>query len=133
VLTLQFIPRAEVEHLPSSSRIRRLLALVKEDKIVLLEGRLSPTEETELIQRTMEDVSKDFKGIELCTIYPGSSHNDNLISKLRHSLIGFLLGDRQGLTVIGPATIIKEIRRDPNKVQVITESIRRRKRRNSRR
>ena len=32
-----------------------------------------------------------------------------------------LLGDRQGLTVIGPATIVKEIKKDPNKIELLTK------------
>ena len=81
MLTLQFVPYNEIESLSSNSKVRKLLNLVKENKIVLMEGRLKPNEETDLIQRTMESVSKDFKGIELCTIYP---NNKNKFLSLKH-------------------------------------------------
>jgi hypothetical protein len=31
------------------------------------------------------------------------------------------LGERQGLTIIGPASIVKEIKKDPNKIQLLTK------------
>ena len=38
-----------------------------------------------------------------------------------------LLGNRQGLTIIGPASIVKEIKQDPDKIQLLTKDVRRRK------
>jgi len=40
---------------------------------------------------------------------------------LRKNLVEFLLGDRQGLTIVGPATIVKEIKQDPDKIQLFTQ------------
>ena len=119
-LTLQFIPYAEIEHLSGLGRIRKLLSAVKENKIVLLQGRLRKEEETELIKTTMEEINKDFKGIELALIYP-DTENMATVKKLRHKFINIILGDRQGLTIVGPATIVKEIKKDPNKIQLFTE------------
>ncbi|MBN2566948.1 DUF2073 domain-containing protein [Candidatus Woesearchaeota archaeon] len=120
MLTLQFLPYSEIEHLNSSKRIKRLLSIVKEEKIVLLEGRLKKQEETELIKRTMEEISNGFRGIELSVIYP-ENKEDALFTKIKKGLISALLGDRQGFTIIGPATIIKEIKQAPNKIQLLTE------------
>lgn len=121
MLTIQFIPYHEVSKLSSQQRINRLLAEVKENKLVLMEGRLKPEEETKLIQKTMEDVSDVFSGVELCTVYPESGE-DNLFAKLRVMFANLLIGDRSGMTLIGPATIVKEIRRDPNKIQLLTNA-----------
>ena len=118
-LTLQFIPHLEIENLSSLGRIRKILNSVKENKIVLLEGRIKKEEETELIKTTMEEINKEFKGIELAIIYP-ESKNLALFKKLKHSFINMLLGERQGLTIVGPASIVKEIKRDPNKIQLFT-------------
>ncbi len=54
MLTLQFIPYSEISDLSSVGRIRKLLGLAKENKIVLLQGRLKKEEEAELIKTTME-------------------------------------------------------------------------------
>ncbi len=119
-LTLQFIPYTEIEELSSLGRIKRLLNVVKENKIVVLEGRLTREEEAELIAATMEEINAKFKGIELHVVYPGSG-NDPL-KRLRANIANALLGNRQGLTIIGPASIVKEIRKDPRKIELFTRT-----------
>ena len=118
-LTLQFIPYSEIEDLSSMGRIKKLLSIAKQNKIALLEGRLSKQEETELIKTTMEEINQKFSGIELHVIYPGKRKSDP-IKKIKAGLANFLLGDRQGLTIIGPANIVKEIRKDPRKIELLT-------------
>lgn len=118
-LTLQFVSYTEIEDLSSIGRINKLLKLAKENKIVLLEGRLKKEEEIELIKTTMEEINDDFKGIELGVIYPGKEHGD-IFKKLKAGFVGMLLGDRVGLTIIGPASIVKEIKKDPNKIELLT-------------
>ena len=125
-VTLQFIPHLEIENLSSLGRIRRILNCVKENKIVLLEGRLKKEEETELIKTTMEEINKEFKGIELAIVYP-ESKNLALFKKIKHKFITAILRDRQGLTIVGPASIVKEIKRDPNKIQLFIKNIKQKK------
>ena len=121
-LTLQFVPYADMESLDTDRRINKLLGIVKSKSIVLMEGRLKPEEETKLIEQTMKEINKHFKGIELCTLYPEDKNLD-LFKKVKKNFTSFLLGDREGLTIIGPATVIKEIRRDPNKIQLFTVDV----------
>jgi hypothetical protein len=120
MLTLQFVPYTEIEYLSSVGRIRKLLNITKENRIVLLQGRLRKDEETELIKATMEEIDKDFKGIELSVIYPDKKETD-LFRKIKRNFVNMLLGDRQGLTIIGPASIVREIKKDPDKIQLLTE------------
>jgi hypothetical protein len=61
MLTLQFVPYTEIEQLSSARRIQKLLNIVKQNKIVLLEGRLKKEEETDLIEITMEEIDDKFK------------------------------------------------------------------------
>jgi len=123
MLTLQFVPYRDIENLSSQKRINKLLRIVKEEKIVLLEGKLKSYEETELIRKTMEQINDQFKGIELSVVYPENRDADPFLKKIKSSLINLLLGDRKGLTIIGPASIIKEIKKDPDKIQLLTEEI----------
>lgn len=118
MLTLEFVPYAQIEHLNSDKRIRKLLKIVKENKIVLMEGKLREQEEKDLITNTMKEISSKFKGIEIATINPTKDHG-NFLDTIRYGMYKMLLGNRRGLTVIGPATIVKEIRKDPNKVQLL--------------
>lgn len=119
-LTIQFVPYSEIEELGSARRVKKLIDIVKENKIVLLQGRLKKEEEADLIQITMEEIGDKFKGIELAVIHPTDKHSKGF-KRIRNSFFGFILGDRQGLTIIGPANIVKEIKKDPNKIEVYTK------------
>ncbi|MBR9677116.1 DUF2073 domain-containing protein [Candidatus Woesearchaeota archaeon] len=117
-LTLQFVPYTEIESLSSIGRIKKLLKIAKENKIVVLLGRLKKEEEAELIKTTMEEINEEFKGIELAVINPQQSKQD-LWRRVRGQLADFLVRNRGGFTIIGPATLVKEIKRDPNKIQLL--------------
>lgn len=112
----------ELANLSSDRKIQKLLNIVKTNKIVLMQGRLKPDEETELIQKTMELVDKEFKGIELCTIYPESKEK-KMWTQVRSTLIKFLIGGRDGFTIIGPASVVKEIRRNPGRIELLTQNL----------
>lgn len=120
MLTLEILPYSEIEELSSVGRIRKILNIAKEDKIVLIQGRLTKEEEAELIKVTMEEINRDFKGIELAVLYPNSQKPKKLIDRVKSSIANVVLGNSQGLTVVGPASIIKEIKKDPNKIQLFT-------------
>ena len=130
MLTLQFVPYAEIEALSSVGRIRKLLNIAKENKIVLLEGRLKKEEEKELIKATMEEINEDFKGIELAVIEPQSKSSAGL-GKWKKDFVDFLLGDRVGLTIVGPASIVKEIKKDPTKIELLTKETKLKKKKKS--
>jgi len=121
-LTLQFIPYDEIERLNSGERIKRLLKIVLDNKIILLQGRLRPEEETRLIEDTMVLVGtlKNFKGIELAVIKP---KNNDAFETMKKKVASFLVGERDSMTIIGPASIIKEIRRDPKRIQLLIRKI----------
>ena len=116
-LTIQFIPYSEIEGLSSAKRVHKLIDLVKQNKIVVLEGRLKDEEEKDLIEITMENISKSFKGIEVAVINPKKEYSG--IEKIKKDVFNFILGDRVGLTVVGPATIVKEIKKNPDKLEIL--------------
>ncbi len=120
MLTLQFVPYTEIENLGSARRVKKLIDIVKQNKIVLLEGQLKKQEEADLIEIAMEEVDNKFKGIELAVINP-EGKDDSVFAKVKHGFVSMLLGDRKGFTIIGPATIVKEIKKDPNKIELFTE------------
>ena len=125
-VTLQFVPYTEIEELGPARRVNKLLDIAKENKIVLLEGRLSKEEEADLIAITMEEIKGDFKGIELAIINPPSKAS-GIFSQVKSGVLNVLLGDRQGFTVIGPATVVKQIKQDPNKIELFTKDIKKSK------
>ena len=127
MVTLQFVPYNEIASLTSVGRIRMLLNIAKENKIVLLQGRLKKEEEAELIKATMEEINKEFKGIELAVIDPNASKSSGFTG-FKEGIVNSLLGNRSGMTIIGPASIVKEIKKDPKKIELLTKE----KRKNNR-
>ncbi len=126
MVTIQFVPYTEIEGLTGLGRIRKLLNIAKTNKIVLLQGRLKREEEIELIKTTMEEIDKKFKGIELAVINPSQSAKDGM-QKLKYDFINMFFGETQGLTIIGPSNIVKSIKKDPNKIELLTKEARKRK------
>lgn len=119
MVTFQFVPYSDVEPLSSAKRINKLINIVKNNKIVIMEGRLKKEEEADLIEITMEEVNNKFRGIELSVIYPDQDKYEGF-QKVKAGFMGLLLGRRQGLTIIGPASIVKKIEKNPNNIELFT-------------
>jgi len=117
-LTFQFLSYDEIGSLNSSDRIKKILRIVKENKILLIEGKMKSEEQAMLIQKTMQEIDKKFQGIEIATI---EGKNSNAFVNVINSLEKMIFGDRSGFTVIGPASIVKEIKKDPNKIELFTK------------
>ncbi|MEW6062988.1 MAG: DUF2073 domain-containing protein [Nanoarchaeota archaeon] len=124
MITLQFIPNRELASLSQDTKIKKIISLVKEEKILLVEGKLTSEEESTLIKRTMEQITKRFKGIEIATYYH-EPKNIQFIEKFRKTIAQFILGYEHGFTIIGPASLVREIKKDPNKVELFMKSKRR--------
>ena len=71
----------------------------------------------------MEEINKEFKGIELAIINPSQTATDGL-QKFKYDIMGLVFGNTQGLTIIGPSSIIKGIKKDPTKIELLTEEAR---------
>lgn len=119
-LTLHFMPYAEIAKLESVDRIKKLLKIILDNKVVILQGRLKPEEETRLIEDTMIMIGniKGFKGVELAVISQ-EREEKSMIMKMREGLAKTLIGHQGDLTIIGPASIVKEMKRDPKKLEVM--------------
>ncbi|MEK6933654.1 MAG: DUF2073 domain-containing protein [Nanoarchaeota archaeon] len=119
-LSLQVIPFSEIQTLSISERVKKILNLVLGNKIVIIHGRLRAEEEARLIEDTMAMVDhiKNFKGIELAVIEP-DLRKENILVKIKYGIAKKLVGDSSALTVIGPSSIVKEIRRDPKKIELM--------------
>jgi len=118
--SIRFMPYSEIKHLDSTQRIRKILDIAFENYILILQGRLRPEEETRLIEDTMAMIwhVKNFRGIELAVI--SSEERLGIIDKFKNKLVMSLSGgDLGAITIIGPASIVKEIKRDPKKIELM--------------
>ncbi len=117
--TIHFLPYSEIRDLDSTKRIKKVLDIVLGNSILILQGRLKPEEETRLIEDTMAMVNhlKNFKGIELAVI--SGNENEKFFGKMRVGILNAISGaDLGAITIIGPATIVKEIKRNPKKIEL---------------
>jgi len=118
--SIQFLPYSEIRGLDSTHRIRKILNIVLGNNILILQGRLEPDEETRLIGDTMAIIGhvKNFKGVELAVI--SGNNNEGFFGRFRKNLVSTIAGgDIGAVTIIGPATIIKEIKRNPKKIELL--------------
>src|SRR3989338_4476978 len=121
-LSLHVMPFSEVKGMSISERVRKILSLIMGNKIIILHGRLRPEEEARLIEDTMVMVDhvKNFKCIELAVIEP-DMRKENFMVKMKHELARRLIGDSATITVVGPASVIKEIKKDPKKLELLLD------------
>lgn len=121
--TIQFVPYSEISKLDSTPRIKKLLDIILKNKIIILQGRLRPEEETRLIEDTLILVGKikGFKGIELAVMSP-NANEQTVMDKIKYGIASALVGNTDSLTIIGPASVVKEMKKDPKKLEIMMSS-----------
>ena len=121
-LTIHFMPYSEIAEKDAIGRIKKIMGLILDKKIIILQGKLRPDEEARLIENSMTLIGniKDFQGIELAAI-SGESKYMNLFHKVRHNIAKILVGEQDAITIIGPASVVKEITQDPKKIELMLQ------------
>jgi hypothetical protein len=124
------MPYREHSHLETDEKLKRILRVTKQQKILLMQGKLKPDEEARLIEETMGQITKEFAGISFCTINPSNGNGkeqESFTTKLKNNIYNRTLGKRDFLTIIGPATLVREIRKNPTKIDLLLHQQTRRK------
>ena len=119
-LKLDFISAGALRGLTLDQKIASILKKVRENHIVILDEALDFIEEAKLVTSTMEEIDTNFKGIEFCTLPKKGNVLVDYATKTFERLTGKQL-PRHGLTLVGPSSIIKEIKRDPQAFHVSAE------------
>ena len=109
-IQFEFISSDAITGKSSEERISLIMKSVRRDKILVLEEPLTPAEEKLLIMKTMTAITREFPGIEVCSL--GQTGSD-----LRSRVIKLLGGKTSGLTVVGPSNLVHQIKRDPHKLR----------------
>jgi hypothetical protein len=119
-LTISFMPYSEIAHEDTIHRIKKIMGLVLDKRIIILQGKLRPEEETRLIENSMTLIGniKGFQGIEIATV---SNEDDvhSLFNRIRHNIAKILVGEQDAITIIGPASVVKEMKQDPRKIELM--------------
>jgi hypothetical protein len=119
-LTIHFMPYSDISNEDSLGRIRKIIKLIREDKIIILQGFLKPEEEVKLIEHSMILAGSidGFSGIEIATL-SGNDDKEGVFKRLRRNIARILIGEQDKITIIGPANIVKEIKKNPTKMELM--------------
>ena len=110
MIKIKFIPYELVKE-----DFRKIMRALQKESIVLIDAKLRPEEEAELIRETMERFSDQFKGIELSSISPPEASQ---YERFKNVLAERLTGKKRGFTIIGPAGIVRKIKKNPQELMV---------------
>ncbi len=117
VANVQVLSYEALKVLNSDKKVDRILSIVKKGDVVMIEGRLTSDEELNLTSGALKNVSGKFSGIEIA--YLGQNKASSFVEKLKAHLVKILVKDRFGITVVGPSKLIKDIKMDPNKLEIL--------------
>lgn len=110
-ISVNLISRQKLEEFSSSEKLKFILKEVQNGKILVLENGLTPVEQADLIERTMKEIKQDtFIGIEM------EGYGEDKASFIQ-KILGIIKKPR--MTVIGPADLLKTIRKDANIIQTV--------------
>jgi len=121
-LTIHFMPYSEIANEDAIGKIKKIMGLVLQKKIIILQGKLHPDDEARLIENSMTLIGniKGFQGVELATI-SGENEHRGLFNRVRHNIAKILVGEQDAITIIGPASVVKDITRDPKKIELMLQ------------
>ncbi|OEC84698.1 MULTISPECIES: DUF2073 domain-containing protein [Methanobacterium] len=108
-LKMDFLSSDALSTHTSMEKISMIVERVKGGNLVVIEGGLRPEEEAELIETTMREIDiENFMGIDIYTL-----------EKDKKALFGISKKKAVGLTIIGPANIMKDVNKQSNFLSMI--------------
>jgi hypothetical protein len=108
-IAFNLVSRQKINGLNSEEKLNFILNEVKNGKILVLEQGLTPIEQASLIERTMKEIEHDtFIGVEMEGY---GEDTPTFLQKL------FGMAKRPRMTLIGPANLLKMIKKDSDMIQ----------------
>ncbi len=108
-LKMDFISSDVLKSQSSIEKISMIMEKVKKGEILVIEGGLEPEEEAELIETTMREIDvESFVGIDIYTL-----------EKDEASFFGLSKKKTVGITIIGPANLMKQVKRKSNFISMV--------------
>jgi len=108
-ISFNLVSRNKLDELTSSEKLQFIIKEVKKGKILVLEYGLTPFEQTNLIEHTMKEIEHDtFIGVEMEGL---GQDRPSFIQKI------FGFSKKPRVTLIGPANLLKTIRKDNDMIQ----------------
>ena len=108
-ISFNLISRQKLEELNSDEKLKFIISEVKKGKILVLEYGLTPVEQANLIEHTMKEIEQDtFIGVEMEGY---SADQPSFLQKI------FGMVKKPRITLIGPADMLKMVKKDNNMIQ----------------
>jgi len=111
-LKIKFVPYEKFRE----NTLSKFLKDLQDNTIVLIDAKLTADEEASLIKETMEKVSNHFSGIELNSLEFANGKKMSNFNKVKNMMIERIIGKKRGLTIIGPAKTVRQIRKNPEEL-----------------
>ncbi|KYK24651.1 hypothetical protein AYK24_05865 [Thermoplasmatales archaeon SG8-52-4] len=109
-ISFNLISRQKLGELSTDEKLNFILKEVKKGKILVLEYGLTPIEQTSLIENTMREIEQDtFIGVEMEGY---GQDNPSIFQKI----LG--ISKKPRMTLIGPADLLKKIKKDNEMIEV---------------
>ena len=121
-LTIHFMPYSEIAREDAIGRIKKIMGVVLKGKIIILQGKLRPDEEARLIENSMTLIGniEGFQGIEIAGL-SGEDDERGMFERVRRNIAKILIGEQDAITIIGPASVVKDITKDPKKIELMLQ------------
>ena len=108
-LKMDFLSSDALKAQSSIEKISMIVEKVKKGELLVIEGGLEPEEEAELIETTMREIDvENFMGIDIYTLEKDES-----------SFFGLSKRKTVGITIIGPANVMKAVKRKSNFLSMV--------------
>lgn len=110
-LKMDFLSSDALKNRSSMEKIAMIVDKVKNGDLLVMEGGLTPNEEAELIETTMREIDvENFVGIDIYTL-----------EKDQSTFFGLSKRKTVGITIIGPANVMKTVKRKSNFLSMIAQ------------
>ena len=115
-IKVNLVSSQKLENMSSEEKIIYILDEIKQGEVLVLERGLTPQEQSNLIEKTMQDIDTDGKTSKFIGIEMEGYRDDGKPTWLQ-KVLGIIRPPR--MTVIGPADKLKTIHKDNDVIQTI--------------
>jgi len=115
-IKVNLVSSQKLENMSSEEKIIYILDEIKQGEVLVLERGLTPQEQSNLIEKTMQDIDTDGKKSKFIGIEMEGYRDDGKPTWLQ-KVLGIIRPPR--MTVIGPADKLKTIHKDNDVIQTI--------------
>ena len=116
-MEVKIVSNSMISQLETSKKIDKIYSMVKSGNLVVLEGRLTTEEEMMLTSKSLKHVSDKFSGIDIAFL--NAKNEGNRFERLKFKLAMYLLRYEIGITVIGPSKKVKELKMNPDQIDIL--------------